>query len=147
MPEGVASPHVQKLANYFQDRSDVAVAFLYGSHARGTPTRLSDVDVAVYFTPLDGSLDYQSEAELAGKKQVRRHVSVEALSAVPEFSSLDTKEIAAWTRPRNLLAHECLDVRWRSLERFRGEAVLQAAALIAASREYLRRIAGGAHGR
>ena len=81
----VASPHVQKLADYFPGRSDVAFAFLYGSHARGTTTRLSDVDVAVYFTPLEGSLDYQSEAEFPGEKQIwrdleeRLHAEVELL--------------------------------------------------------------------
>lgn len=39
------------LKEYFGKRDDVAFAFLYGSQAKGTSTRLSDVDVAVYFYP------------------------------------------------------------------------------------------------
>ena len=49
------------LTAYFEGRNDVAFAFLYGSHARGTAGGLSDVDIAVYFTPPRGRLDYQSE--------------------------------------------------------------------------------------
>ncbi len=51
------------LARYFEGRREIAFAFLYGSHARGTATKLSDVDVAVYFRPLTDIFDYQSDAE------------------------------------------------------------------------------------
>lgn len=43
--------HLKTLKNYFQNRSDIAFAFLFGSQARGTATKLSDVDIAVYFYP------------------------------------------------------------------------------------------------
>ena len=36
---------------YFENRKDVAFAFLFGSHARGNATIRSDVDIAVYFYP------------------------------------------------------------------------------------------------
>lgn len=39
------------LEEYFSKRNDIAFAFLYGSQAKGNATRLSDVDVAVYFYP------------------------------------------------------------------------------------------------
>jgi predicted nucleotidyltransferase len=39
------------LRNYFLNRDDVAFSFLYGSYARGTAHRNSDIDVAVYFYP------------------------------------------------------------------------------------------------
>jgi len=42
---------IKTLRNYFESRKDVAFAFLFGSQARGTATRLSDVDIAVYFYP------------------------------------------------------------------------------------------------
>ena len=42
---------LRKLKLYFKDRKEVAFAFLFGSHAQGTSTKLSDVDVAVYFYP------------------------------------------------------------------------------------------------
>jgi len=42
---------LKSLKEYFSKRNDVAFAFLYGSQAKGNFTRLSDVDVAVYFYP------------------------------------------------------------------------------------------------
>jgi predicted nucleotidyltransferase len=39
------------LRNYFLNRADVAFSFLYGSYARGTAHRSSDIDIAVYFYP------------------------------------------------------------------------------------------------
>ena len=42
---------VKELERYFDKRKDVAFAFLYGSQAEGNATKLSDVDVAVYFYP------------------------------------------------------------------------------------------------
>ena len=41
----------EKLKEYFNKRQEVAFAFLFGSQARGTATKRSDVDVAVYFYP------------------------------------------------------------------------------------------------
>ncbi|HEX9652805.1 MAG TPA: nucleotidyltransferase domain-containing protein [bacterium] len=43
----------ENLKDYFSKRADVAFAFLYGSYANGTATKLSDVDVAIYFYPHD----------------------------------------------------------------------------------------------
>ena len=40
-----------KLEKYFNERKDIAFAFLYGSYANGNATKLSDVDIAVYFYP------------------------------------------------------------------------------------------------
>lgn len=39
------------LAAYFANRGDIAFAFLFGSQASGRATKLSDVDLAVYFYP------------------------------------------------------------------------------------------------
>lgn len=39
------------LKKYFEDRNDVAMAFLFGSWARGTMGLESDVDIAVFFLP------------------------------------------------------------------------------------------------
>ena len=41
----------EKLKEYFNKRQEIAFAFLFGSQARGTATKLSDVDIAVYFYP------------------------------------------------------------------------------------------------
>jgi predicted nucleotidyltransferase len=42
---------IERLKEYFSGRKEVAFAFLYGSQAKGNATKLSDVDVAVYFYP------------------------------------------------------------------------------------------------
>lgn len=42
---------IERLKEYFIKRKGVAFAFLFGSQARGSATRLSDVDIAVYFYP------------------------------------------------------------------------------------------------
>ncbi len=45
--------NLENFKDYFSNRADVAFAFLYGSYAHGTATKLSDVDIAVYFYPKD----------------------------------------------------------------------------------------------
>ena len=40
---------LNKLTLYFEERSDIAFAFLFGSHANETATNRSDVDIAIYF--------------------------------------------------------------------------------------------------
>lgn len=42
---------IDGLKTYFSNRTDVAFAFLFGSQAAGNATKLSDVDIAVYFYP------------------------------------------------------------------------------------------------
>ena len=42
---------IEVLKDYFKNRKDIAFAFLYGSQAKGLATKLSDVDMAVYFYP------------------------------------------------------------------------------------------------
>ncbi len=42
---------INKLKNYFENRQDIAFAFLYGFYAKGTENTLSDIDIAVYFYP------------------------------------------------------------------------------------------------
>lgn len=42
---------VETLKRYFAKREDIAFAFLYGSYAKGNATKLSDIDIAIYFYP------------------------------------------------------------------------------------------------
>lgn len=44
---------IEVLKEYFSQRNDIAVAFLYGSQAKGKTNKSSDVDIAVYFYPLE----------------------------------------------------------------------------------------------
>ena len=47
------SRHMRRLLlSYFENRKDVAFAFLFGSQAAGNATRRSDTDIAVYFYPV-----------------------------------------------------------------------------------------------
>ncbi len=53
---------VEILKKYFENRKDIAFAFLYGSHAKGNATRLSDIDIAVYFYPKERHpIEYEEE--------------------------------------------------------------------------------------
>ena len=65
---------------------------------------------------------------------------VESLSAVEEFKTLDMPRFASWTRFRNVLAHEYLDVRWRTLEHFVLDAPGQCQAFLESAKRYLIRI-------
>ena len=74
-----------KLIHYFENRKDVAFAFLYGSQAYGYATRLSDVDVAVYFYPqqrrpieYESEHDYEAEDEIWGdlERLLKREVEL-----------------------------------------------------------------------
>jgi len=42
---------LELLKDYFEERKDIAFAFLFGSAARGKIRREGDVDIAVYFWP------------------------------------------------------------------------------------------------
>jgi len=42
----IAVHDIEALKRYFESRKDVAFAFLFGSQARGTATKLSDIDIA-----------------------------------------------------------------------------------------------------
>jgi len=50
---------IEILKGYFQGRDDVLMAFLFGSYAKATSHRGSDVDIAVYFRPRSGFLEWE----------------------------------------------------------------------------------------
>ncbi|OGL45126.1 MAG: hypothetical protein A2W05_05145 [Candidatus Schekmanbacteria bacterium RBG_16_38_10] len=53
---------IELLKKYFENKKDIAFAFLYGSYAKGNATRLSDVDIAVYFYPKERHpIEYEKE--------------------------------------------------------------------------------------
>jgi predicted nucleotidyltransferase len=64
---------LEGLKGYLATRQEVAYSFLYGSHAKGTATERSDVDVAVYFYPrarhpveIEEEVFYPAESEIWG---------------------------------------------------------------------------------
>ena len=50
---------IKILKNYFERRDDVLMAFLFGSHAKVVSHKESDVDIAVYFKPKSGHLEWE----------------------------------------------------------------------------------------
>jgi len=82
----IADSDIKTLKNYFENRKDIAFAFLYGSQAKGNATRLSDVDIAVYFYPqerhpveYEEEVFYDSENEIWGELQQLLKKEVELL--------------------------------------------------------------------
>lgn len=69
---------IDNLKNYFSKRQDVAFAFLFGSQARGVATKLSDVDIAVYFYPKRRHpLEYEKDVFYPSEDEI--HTDLERL--------------------------------------------------------------------
>ena len=82
---------IEGLKQYFDQRKDIAFAFLYGSQANGTATRLSDVDIAVYFYPrerhpleFEREIFYETENQIWGDLQriLKKEVELLVLNRV-----------------------------------------------------------------
>ena len=48
--DAIFSENLLAVKNYLNGRDDISFAYLFGSRARGTPSPLSDVDIAVHLT-------------------------------------------------------------------------------------------------
>jgi predicted nucleotidyltransferase len=82
---------LEKLEDYFSQRNDIVFAFLYGSQAKGNANKLSDVDIAVYFYPLERhpiefekEVSYDAENEIWGdlRRLLRKEVELPVLNRV-----------------------------------------------------------------
>jgi predicted nucleotidyltransferase len=63
--------NLEALKQYLESRKDVAFAFLFGSHARGTATKRSDVDIAAYFYPEKRHpVEYEEEVFYNGEHEI-----------------------------------------------------------------------------
>ena len=83
---------IEKLKEYFNNRTDIAFAFLYGSQAKGNATQRSDVDIAVYFYPqkrhpieVEEEVFYPNEDEIWGdlERILKKNVELLVLNRVP----------------------------------------------------------------
>ncbi len=83
---------LEGLKGYLAARQEVAFSFLYGSHAKGTATKRSDVDLAVYFHPrkrhpveFEEEVFYPSENEIWGdlERIANKEVELLVLNRVP----------------------------------------------------------------
>jgi predicted nucleotidyltransferase len=62
---------IGKLKNYFESRDDIAMAFLYGSWAKGQEGIDSDVDIALCFRPRDGIVEWEElDSHYDGESQI-----------------------------------------------------------------------------
>lgn len=62
---------IASLKYYFKSRPDIAFAFLFGSQALGTATKLSDIDIAVYFYPeKKHPIEYEEDVYYKGENEV-----------------------------------------------------------------------------
>lgn len=61
-----------RLQEYFSDRSDVAMAFLFGSYATGRFMPESDLDIAVYFKPEGREVEWEETGSYGEEDQIWR---------------------------------------------------------------------------
>lgn len=80
---------VDKLCAYFSGRVDVSMAFIFGSRAKGTPTRESDIDIGVYFTPQGRALEVEEDREDEDLRRSRRTAEDEIWAAVEEIAQIE----------------------------------------------------------
>lgn len=61
---------IELLKDYFQKRSDVLMAFVFGSSAKGQETIESDFDIAVYFKPEGREIEWEETKEYPDENQI-----------------------------------------------------------------------------
>ena len=65
MASGSSALLKARLGRFFESRSEVVFAYLFGSISRGTAGELSDIDIAIFIDPLGlpqaGNYGYQSD--------------------------------------------------------------------------------------
>ncbi len=117
----------EELKKYFNQRKDIAFAFLYGSQAKGNANKLSDVDIAVYFYPrkrhpieYEEAIFYDGEDEIWGDLQTLLKKGVELLVLNGVSASVAASAIRGIPPrdSRNGLGSEVLS-RWQSAGSFK----------------------------
>ena len=87
----ITDSDISELKGYFENRKDIAFAFLFGSQAKGRATKLSDIDIAVYFYPekrhpveYEEEVFYEGEDEIWSdlEKLLKREVEMRVLNRV-----------------------------------------------------------------
>jgi hypothetical protein len=78
---------VERLREALIKREEIMFAYLFGSHARGTANKLSDVDVAVFLDELRlppvGHYGYKSELLVAMRQELREPLDFVILNEAP----------------------------------------------------------------
>lgn len=61
---------INRLTSFFENQTEVAFAFLFGSVSKGAHRAGSDIDVAVYFYPQSGELEIEEELYYAAEDRL-----------------------------------------------------------------------------
>ncbi len=91
---------IKELKNYFTDREDVSMSFVFGSQAKETSHRGSDLDLAVYFQPDGPALEWEESQE--------RRAETEIEEAVKKIANIDI-DLVVLNRAPAILATEILE--------------------------------------
>ena len=51
--------HMQTLKDFLKSKEEIQFAYLFGSHAKGTESKLSDIDVGVYVSEVSDLFSYR----------------------------------------------------------------------------------------
>lgn len=79
---------IKVLKDYFLKRPEVEMAFLFGSRAKGRETVESDIDIAVYFKPKTGRLEWEEKGEYENENQIWNEVE-DILGITTDFVALN----------------------------------------------------------
>ncbi|MBU1179014.1 DUF86 domain-containing protein [Patescibacteria group bacterium] len=60
----------KELKDYFKKRSDVSMAFIFGSYAKGREISESDFDIAIYFKPEGRKIEWEADKVYAEKSNI-----------------------------------------------------------------------------
>lgn len=70
----ITQKKIKQLADYFNKRPEVAMAFLFGSIATGKATSESDADIAIYFWPAKKSLEWEEDRSHKNEDEIWSNV-------------------------------------------------------------------------
>ncbi len=61
---------IKQLKEYFENRDDALMAFVFGSQIKESSTKISDWDIACYFKPLSNTVEWEEERDYPEESKV-----------------------------------------------------------------------------
>ncbi len=90
---------IQRLRDFFTDKPEISMAFIFGSYAKGKNISESDIDVAVYFKPEGKEIEWEEEKEYTDEDRI--------WGDIESILGIDT-DMVVLNRARSGLAYEVL---------------------------------------
>ena len=97
MPE--TKEKIEVVKEYFLERPDVSMVFVFGSYAKGREISESDFDLAIYFKPKGKRIEWQENQIFAGENQIWQDIE--------KIVEIDT-DLVVLNRVRPTVAFEIL---------------------------------------